>query len=117
MTIPRLSPCPFCGGEAKLYEFFEIPAVGNSRSRYNPGCATSGCFIEGWIEAWFESKEDAAAAWNSRAIPLKAIVAVRDALKDAIIEGHTEEHQQQMKKILQSLTELDAWLEGMKPSL
>ncbi|WP_136799723.1 Lar family restriction alleviation protein [Desulfosediminicola ganghwensis] len=117
MTTFSLSPCPFCGSEAKLYEFHEVPALGGSHSRFNPGCANDGCFIEGWIDAWFKSKEEAAAAWNSRAIPLKAILTVKDALKDAIVEGHAEVQDQQLKKVLQSLAEIDAWLEGMKPSI
>lgn len=116
MTTLKLSPCPFCGGEARLYEFYEIPAVGAPHSRYNPGCATSGCLIEGWIDAWFSSLEEAASAWNSRAIPLKAIMTIKATLKDAIVQGHVEEQEEQIKKILQSLAEVDAWLEGMRPS-
>lgn len=117
MATPKLSPCPFCGGEAKLYEFHEIPSVGEAYTKYNPGCATNGCPIEGWIEVWFKTKEEAAAIWNSRALPLDAIKAARDALKDIIVQGgRGVMRKERIKENLQNLAELDKWLQSMEPS-
>lgn len=116
MATPRLSPCPFCGGEAKLYEFHEVPYVGKPYSKFNPGCATEGCIIEGWIEAWCETMDEAAAAWNHRALPMDAIKAARDVMEDAIVQGRGLIHDERIKESMQHFTELDTWLKSMEES-
>lgn len=75
----ELLPCPFCGGEAKLQDFDHLntrngkyvhewafwhycPPMGKHRNVYGQG--TGAMTIE---SAYFETREDAIAAWNRRA--------------------------------------------------
>lgn len=52
----NLKPCPFCGGEAEIM-------VDELAGKYLPYCET----CDGMIERWFNTEEEAAAAWNRRA--------------------------------------------------
>lgn len=56
----ELEPCPFCGGEATFVD-------AGSGLNYYVGCADDSCcgFAEvGWA---FKTREEAVAAWNTRA--------------------------------------------------
>jgi len=60
-----LKACPFCGGQAKPYceEY-----CGDSRSKYpwSIRCNGAECIFD---SCWYETKEDAMAAWNCRFTP------------------------------------------------
>ena len=64
MKEVELKPCPFCGGEAIVYEDEENDC-------YMIGCK-SCCAVEPMTE-WCESKEDAIVQWNTRK-PMEQIV-------------------------------------------
>lgn len=53
-----LKPCPFCGGDADIM----LDEVGVF-VEYLPCCQS----CDGMIERWFNTEEEAAAAWNRRA--------------------------------------------------
>jgi ssDNA-binding Zn-finger/Zn-ribbon topoisomerase 1 len=69
--MTKLKPCPFCGGEAKLYEGdygggYYVICVGETEcycrmgayeATDGPGCGTDGDY---------ESREEAIEAWNMR---------------------------------------------------
>lgn len=59
---PILKPCPFCGGEAKLYPYSNIT------DWWSVGCETSGCIGNHNDDArFFSCKKSAIEAWNRRA--------------------------------------------------
>ena len=75
----ELLPCPFCGGEVRLQDFdhlnmrngeyvhewafwHDCPPMGKHRNVY--GMGVGAMLIE---SAYFETREDAIAAWNRRA--------------------------------------------------
>lgn len=68
----ELKPCPFCGGEANVYEYEAEQAIYDKDTlgfldierceRYGCGCPTCGCII-----ADKTSKQKAIEAWNRRA--------------------------------------------------
>ena len=70
----ELKPCPFCGGEAHLYEDYSSE---RDEWRYNVwhDCEgfegdSGGCGypLHPWFEtSWYRDKETAMAAWNRRA--------------------------------------------------
>lgn len=63
--VPQLKPCPFCGGEARLYP----SEAGFFVGCFNDGCAvnpSSGEFVADGV--WDEEQKEAAIdAWNTRA--------------------------------------------------
>lgn len=63
----ELKPCPFCGG----------PAVA-SGDGCSVGCAYIDCPGNGGLEVWWETPEEAADAWNSRAVDTDALLALAD---------------------------------------
>ena len=55
--MASLKPCPFCGGEARLYRL-------EMEYTYYNIVACPDCRV--WTR-WFASKNDAISAWNTRA--------------------------------------------------
>ncbi len=72
MTTPELKPCPFCGGEALAIQSWEGDA-------HDVGCFNGECIVE--PHTWAETKDEAIAAWNTRAVDPAAIreAALREA--------------------------------------
>jgi len=77
-----LLPCPFCGGKAELEKFpsslkdrcWQIDCVENERCK----CSVSTCALS--------SKEEAIAAWNTRATPhAEAVRVMHNPIKHAAI--------------------------------
>jgi hypothetical protein len=60
--MDKLKPCPFCGGEAIMEE----SDGWGDKTKYLPHCVNfdNGCW--GMQENWFDTPEEAAAAWNRR---------------------------------------------------
>jgi Lar family restriction alleviation protein len=73
MTAPDLKPCPFCGGEA------EINPLALETSDFNVACFSGECPVEPQTRG--ETKAEAIAAWNTRAVDPAAIreAALREA--------------------------------------
>ena len=59
----KLKHCPFCGGEAEL---FEIKGVGNDMLAYMVGCTESNCEIRPSVQKE-PDKEGTIKLWNRRA--------------------------------------------------
>jgi len=59
--MPKLKPCPFCGGEAAL----EKKHGTTSRVTFAVGCLDESCI--GFPSITFQLRSDAVAAWNRRA--------------------------------------------------
>jgi hypothetical protein len=70
---PDLKPCPFCGFEAVVLQ----PSWGSDD--HEAGCFNGECPVE--PHAWAENKDEAIAAWNTRAVDPAAIreAALREA--------------------------------------
>lgn len=80
-----LLPCPFCGVEAS-----EVEDQGHSTG-YNVGCFNGDCIIEPYT--WADTKAEAIAAWNTRALPAIDPAAIREAaLVSAVAKKIGEEH-------------------------
>jgi Lar family restriction alleviation protein len=60
----KLKPCPFCGGEARIYstEFGDCHPV----EYYGVTCDTEGCWVYENSESWHDTKKEAADEWNNR---------------------------------------------------
>jgi hypothetical protein len=57
----ELLPCPFCGGQARYWhDWSSVAVVCSNKSRFPHPCPMR---LEGPTK---QSKEDAAAAWNTR---------------------------------------------------
>ena len=79
---PELLPCPFCGGEAKVYT--ESCAYANGgRDYFYPSCKSEGCpgvmvpddeFRFNTIMA--ETEKEAISIWNTRVYPKEAQEAI-----------------------------------------
>ena len=59
MNEPKLKPCPFCGGKAKVTNW-ELHTT-----HYYVCCATLGCREAGLVYS-YDSREDAIEKWNRR---------------------------------------------------
>lgn len=57
----KLKPCPFCGGEAKMYR----GSIWNSKVRWI-SCENDGCKIQPETPA-YDNEDEAIEAWNIRA--------------------------------------------------
>lgn len=57
-AIDELKPCPFCGGDAEIYDFKD--------GRYLVECSNTSCDVYPCTSIHYD-KEDAIAAWNRRA--------------------------------------------------
>lgn len=72
-----LEPCPFCGGDGKLFERHNPM----SKWRHSVDCTSTTCGASGPVEA---SKAEAIVAWNTRANAwAKAADRLREALRSA----------------------------------
>ena len=70
--MTELKPCPFCGGEAEVYDYEASQDIYDGQTlgyldteyytAYGCGCAMYGCII-----GEKKSEEDAIEAWNRRA--------------------------------------------------
>jgi hypothetical protein len=60
--MAELLPCPFCGGEAGL---FEVKGIGNDLLGYTVGCTEAHCEIRPSITKDLD-KEGVINAWNTR---------------------------------------------------
>lgn len=58
----ELKPCPFCGGEAGL---FEIKGIGNDLIEYMVGCLETDCEIRPCVQRELD-KKGTIDAWNRR---------------------------------------------------
>jgi Lar family restriction alleviation protein len=106
MTAPDLKPCPFCGGEA------EINPLALATSDFNVACFNGECPVEPQTRG--ETKDEAIAAWNTRAVDPAAIreAALREAaeavsnLADHALTALAYEHAQACREeILELLGE------------
>ena len=81
MKDDELKPCPFCGGEAATNHcvFYD----------YDVGCFNGECPVE--PRTWSENKDEAIAAWNTRAVDPATIREVSEADKIAIREAAIRE--------------------------
>ena len=59
MKEPKLKPCPFCGGEAKIREV-PVHSIRGEEKIYEIDCQGCSCEIQG------NTKEEAAQEWNTR---------------------------------------------------
>lgn len=69
---PKLKPCPFCGGDASLFEDY-----GHSTA-WEVGCFNGDCLIK--PNVWEKTKAATIAAWNARHTPPE-VQALVDALR------------------------------------
>lgn len=60
MSDVELKPCPFCGGEAHT-KFWD------EENGWSIGCHNLDCYAVIDEFHWYESKDAAIAAWNTRA--------------------------------------------------
>lgn len=60
--MDELKPCPFCGGEAEIYEYDPCGQC-DFHEPYTVQCKAECCFLG----KDFANREDAAKAWNRRA--------------------------------------------------
>ena len=74
MSNKELKPCPFCGGEAKIYEA--------SEEDFRVGCIR--CHT--WSDYYF-TEDEAIKAWNRRNYPEKQDSSIGEKIIDAIIEN------------------------------
>ena len=61
MNTPKLKPCPFCGGKAKMETITDI----FHRTTYTAVCGDDGCLVHPGSDL-FDNPIEAAAAWNTR---------------------------------------------------
>ena len=64
--MTKLSPCPFCGEKAK---YIERSTHKRDRNRFDIGCDTIGCYLEGGAE-WWLTKSEITEKWNRRTLCL-----------------------------------------------
>lgn len=62
MTVTELKACPFCGGEAKLFQYSEHE---KSEDRWFARCDPCDLICD---QAWDVPRAEAIAAWNTRAL-------------------------------------------------
>lgn len=61
----KLKPCPFCGGEAKLVLEFQYLGIMHVKELFYARCSECGTRVSG--STFWDSEEEAIAAWNRRA--------------------------------------------------
>lgn len=61
MSMPKLKPCPFCGGKACIER--DVTSV---KPRFLPVCCNYGDRCWGMQENWFFTEQEAIEAWNRR---------------------------------------------------
>lgn len=70
MDKPELKPCPFCGGEPEITEVIDRTPRNLEPVGFGVKCDQCGIIvakIDCGVTDWFETDEEAAAAWNRRA--------------------------------------------------
>jgi Lar family restriction alleviation protein len=60
----KLKPCPFCGGEARIY--YSTYRNSSLVKYYGVTCDTEGCWVYENSESWNDTKKEAADEWNNR---------------------------------------------------
>lgn len=75
--MDELKPCPFCGGEAEIYEY-DPDGLCDYHEPYTVQCKSECCFLG----RDFATREDAAKAWNRR--PTMALIEREALLSEAI---------------------------------
>ncbi len=63
-NMPKLKPCPFCGGEARWIAHYE---AWNSIIGYDIGCKTPGCIADDGFD-WWGDADKRAELWNARQV-------------------------------------------------
>lgn len=104
MTQPDLKPCPFCGGDKNTICKTDY----DGRDSYAVSCRYPEChgaiFTLGY--GYFPTKDEAIAAWNTRAVDPATIreAALREAAAVAWIHGYEMTNDVQ-KRILELIGE------------
>lgn len=86
-TTSNLSPCPCCGGEARLttgYASGQVWAHGEFHRVYCGACQLRQHF--------HRTTEEAVAAWNKRTVPAVLIDVAAERRRQIEVEGWTPEH-------------------------
>lgn len=64
----EILPCPFCGGEASVFEFPSGASVAVDSACFSVGCTTEDCYgYHSYAE--FSRRSDAVKEWNRRDQP------------------------------------------------
>lgn len=72
-AVTELLPCPFCGGEARSYDF-DTQTKGQLVWRYVVTCGGEQCAVEPWFDRL--TLDEAIKAWNTRAALEAALAAL-----------------------------------------
>lgn len=78
--LVELKPCPFCGGDGKL--------TGNERDGFHAGCSQCFCEVgeafdrDAMPDHMFRTKDEAIAAWNTRALERALPISCEDEVDD-----------------------------------
>lgn len=62
--MTELKPCPFCGGEAELFEIYHY---NDSLTLFQAGCEACGIHFRGCRDTKAEARQVAIEKWNRRA--------------------------------------------------
>jgi hypothetical protein len=101
-----LQRCPFCGGEAAFEEVEGATGIG---VMWNVNCIDESCI--GWmLYAKFNTRGDAAAAWNKRHVADAPLRTQADAALDALPKAL--ESNARLRRGLTAITELPRGSQG-----